>query len=167
MNAAATSWRWPKDADRAPLAEAYGGNEMLDIYMQTDFVFTSQVRTLARAHSANGHPTYAYVFSTVPAALNAAEQLGARHGAELRYVFGTMDTGPVPLTTPEDLEVSRVMNAAWRSFAATGSPNTPGLTQWPDYKSGELMDFALRGPRAHVDERNGRLDALSKVLDPK
>ena len=69
-----------KDADRAPLAEPYGGNEMLDIYMQADFVFTSQVRALARARIANGHPTYAYVFSTVPAALNAPEQLGARHG---------------------------------------------------------------------------------------
>jgi len=156
-----------KDADRKVLAEAYGGNEMVDIYMQTDFVFTSQVRTLARAHAANGYPTYAYVFSTVPAAANAAEQLGARHGAELRYVFGTMDTGPVPLTTPEDMEVSRVMNATWRAFAGTGSPNAPGLTPWPDFKSGEIMDFALRGPHVHVDDRNGRLDALTEVLDPK
>ena len=144
-----------KDTDRAPLSEAYGGNEMLDIYMQTDFVFTSQVRTLARYHVANGYPTYAYLFSTVPAALNAAEQLGARHGAELRYVFGTMDTtsptSPTPLTSPEDLEVSRVMNTTWRVFAEKGTPNTPGMVEWPDFKSGELMDFALRGPRVHRD----------------
>ncbi len=155
-----------KDEDRPVLAEAYGSNDMLDIYMQTDFVFTAQARTLARMHVANGYPTHLYLFSTVPAAANIAEQLGARHAAELRYVFGTMNTG-TPLTAPADLEVSRVINAAWRAFASTGAPNGPGLTAWPDYKSGELMEFALSGPRVHVDERNARLDVLSKVLDPK
>ncbi len=146
------------------LARAYGGRETLDHHLISDFLFTQQARALARLHSRNGYPTFLYLFSVVDDAA-AAEGQGARHGAEIRYVFETLSAGGAPAPDPVHLEVARTMNATWRAFATTGSPNGPGLISWPDYTNEQVMEFMLRGQTVHPDGRNDRLDALSAVVD--
>lgn len=43
--------------------------------------------------------------------------------------------------------------------------NDADLTSWPDYASGKIMEFGLRGQTAKIDPRNDRLDALSAAID--
>ena len=147
------------DDEYEVLAKAYGGREILDDHLISDFLFTQQARALARLHSKNGYPTYLYLFSVVDEAAAAAGK-GARHGAEIPYVFDTLST-----TAAADQAIADTMNATWRAFAAYGKPNDSSLTPWPDYSAGEILEFTLRGQHAHADPRNQRLDVLSALID--
>lgn len=156
-----------EDKDYAVLAKAYGGAKILDDHLISDFLFTQQARALASMHRDNGYPTFLYLFSAVNADA-AAEGKGARHGAEIPYVFDTLHTvGPAVSGVAAHQTVARVMGAIWRAFAATGEPNVPGLVAWPDYSGRRIMEFTLDGQKAHPDPRSDRLDALSSVLDDK
>jgi para-nitrobenzyl esterase len=150
------------DDEYEALAEAYGDRGVLDDHLISDFLFTQQARALARLHSQNGYPTFLYLFSVVDDA--AAEKgLGARHGAEIPYVFDTLSSAGGGGAAQRS--VAGIMNATWRAFAATGEPNGADLTSWPDYASGKIMDFALGSQTAKIDPRNDRLDALSAAID--
>jgi para-nitrobenzyl esterase len=155
-----------KDDDRDALAKAYGGAEALDDNLMSDFLFTQQARALARLHTRNGFPTYVYEFSVVLPEEMSRKQ-GASHADELPYVFGNLTAARTPITGAGPEAVSMNMNAAWRAFAMKGNPNGPGLPEWPRYDGEHILEFTLTGTKAHPDERNGQLDALSKVVDPK
>ncbi len=150
------------DDEYEVLAEAYGDRGVLDDHLISDFLFTQQARALARLHSANGHPTFLYLFSVVDDDA-AAQGMGARHGAEIPYVFDTL--GSVGEGGLAQRTVAGTMNATWRAFAAHGEPNDADLTSWPDYASGKIMEFGLHGQTAKIDPRNDRLDALSAAID--
>ena len=101
----------------------------------------------ANAQSKTGRaPVYYYYFTRVPPAPGAEDfvenrgsRLGAFHGAELPYVFGTL----YPTTwawTPQDQDFSRLLRRYWVNFARSGNPNGPGLPAWPA--------FSTRAPRA-------------------
>ena len=152
------------DDEYAALAQAYGSTEVLDRNLISDFLFTEQARALARMHSRNGYPAFLYLFSVVDAAAGA-EGKGARHGAEIPYVFDTLNTSGTTPIDPAHQAVAATMQATWRAFAATGEPNGAGLTAWPAYSTGQILEFSLHGQKAHRDPRNDRLDALSAVID--
>lgn len=155
-----------EDKDHDTLSKSYGGSEVLDDNLMSDFIFTQQARALAKMHSENGYPTFLYLFSVVRDA-DALEGKGARHSAEVRYVFDNLNVDGTKDIAAVDQSVADTMNATWRVFAATGEPNGAGLTSWPDYADGNIMEFMLRGQSVHPDVRNDRLDALSAVLDEK
>ena len=169
--------------DLPGLATAYGGQEALADNLLSDIEFTEQARALARLHEHNGYSTYVYLFSVLPADARG-EAKGARHGSELRYVFGNIgvgaptgavdrtdagaprgaDTPIVPLT---DAAVANIMNGLWRTFAIRGDPNGPALPVWPRYDGERIIEFTGAGAAAHPDERNGRLDALAAIIDAR
>jgi para-nitrobenzyl esterase len=155
-----------QDSDRDALAKAYGGPETLDENLMSDFLFTEQARALARLHAKNGFPTYLYEFSVVLPD-EVPHKTGASHADEVSYVFGNLGAARKPITGAEPEAVSMTMNALWRAFAAKGTPNGPGLPIWPRYDGEHILEFTLTGATAHPDGRNGQLDALSKVVDPK
>lgn len=64
-----------------------------------------------------------------------AASMGAYHGAELPYVFGTHDAW-LP-TDAIDLRLSGNMQSYWLAFAATGDPNGPNQPAWPSYRHNE------------------------------
>lgn len=102
--------------------------------------FVAPARFLARSMQKCKAPGYLYHFSRVPA-LERAQKLGAFHGLEVAYVFGTF-ADRLAFGAP-DHALSDTMRKCWTRFARTGDPNGPGLPEWPAYRADrdELMEF--------------------------
>ncbi len=89
----------------------------------TEQVFAGPTRRTLEAHTGRG---FGYRFDWRSDACNG--QLGACHGAELPFVFGTLATSSGPDKIPGEKpppELSDRMMRAWVSFASTGDPGWP------------------------------------------
>ena len=151
----------------AALIKAYGGEGYYALHVSSDVTFTQQARALARMHQQNGHPTFLYVFGVV-SPQDTVLGKGAPHAAELRYVFNTLDRGANPITDDSQKNAARALNRFWREFAIKADPSVPDRTAWPKYDGHGIMSFMRDKPHyLSVDPREGRLDALSAVVDPK
>jgi para-nitrobenzyl esterase len=84
-------------------------------------------RYLAQRNAAAGLPAYSYYFDQV-AASDRATSVGANHGWELSYLFGTRIDKETWDET--DKAVSRLMGDYWVRFAKTGDPNGAGAPRW-------------------------------------
>ena len=92
---------------------------------------------------------------------------GAVHSAEIEYAMGNLATNKVYDWSPEDYQVSKVMQEYFANFVKTGNPNGKGLPEWPAVKPGEAAGYL------HIDvetkpaveahrERYLVLDSLAK-----
>jgi para-nitrobenzyl esterase len=96
-----------------------------------DSTFAWSTWAWARLQSSKGKgAAYIYYFDhRTPSSPN-----GATHAAELQYVFRTLGTQrDAGEPRPEDTAMSELMSSYWVNFAKTGSPNGPGLPQWPAF----------------------------------
>lgn len=100
------------------------------LVLVTDVFMTCPTRIAARSTAAVGAPVYLYHFTRV---LPGGESLGAYHGIEITYAFGSHL--PWMPRTPVDDKLSDAMMGYWTRFAATGDPNGSGATTWPRYDS--------------------------------
>jgi para-nitrobenzyl esterase len=73
-----------------------------------------------------GAPTWMYNFD-IPANVPG---LGATHGSELVYVFGTS-----PNLMPEQQKVADIMQGYWTNFAKNKDPNKAPLPDWPSFSA--------------------------------
>jgi para-nitrobenzyl esterase len=103
-------------------------------------------------------PAFYYYFERGPSA--PASGPGARHGAELAYVFGNLDS--VQGATEEDRARSELMMAYWIAFAATGDPNGAGRPRWTPHTAAgdETMVFGTT-----VEQRSGVRSAELDFFD--
>lgn len=82
--------------------------------------------TWARLHARNArNRVFLYYFD----ARSPDSPDGASHGAEVPYVFGTLDA----TSHTEDRDVSNLMRHYWINFATRGDPNGPNLPPWPSF----------------------------------
>ena len=114
-------------------------------HLMHDMRFAGPVRVQVETHAKVSSPVWLYQFTRVPPTALGAAVDAPYHGAELPYVFGTMDPGsppagarPSPMTmhgdwTETDRRVSDTLIAYWTQFAATGNPNRDGLPAWPEF----------------------------------
>ena len=84
-------------------------------------------------------PVYLYRFDWDEERLGKI--IGAFHGLEIPFVFGTLDVKNAnihillkPKAVASGRPLSKKMMKYWATFAKTGDPNSPGLEKWPAYK---------------------------------
>jgi len=108
----------------------------------------------AEAHAAHQPATFVYLFGWGSPAMKG--WLGACHGLEIAYVFGTQGQGELAMFTgagPDADALARSMMDAWVAFARTGDPSTPA-NPWPAYETATRPTMCFdattrleRGPR--------------------
>jgi len=91
-------------------------------------------------HAVAGSPAWEYQFDR---AAPGREALGAVHGAEVPYVFGTVDRNSVV-----DRGISDAVQQYWTNFAKTGDPNGAGLPGWRAFTepARQFLEFTADGP---------------------
>jgi para-nitrobenzyl esterase len=128
--------RFPVDADNP----AFRRTRRLLAYT----AFIAGMKTFGDAAAAQGMDVYAYNFTYVSPE-NAAARLGAKHAAELPYVFNNLSVGG--LKRPEQQALADEMHLRWVNFIKTGNPNQgmqlPTNIQWPKYnpQNAKVMRF--------------------------
>jgi para-nitrobenzyl esterase len=118
--------------------------------IQADRIFRYPAARLAELHSAHEPRTYKYLFEWRPRL--AGGRVGACHGLEIPFVFGTLRHPLVRLLlagSPGAAELSRAMGDAWLAFARRGEPAADGLGAWRPYDPRERATFVL-GPRPQL-----------------
>lgn len=113
----------------APLAEVPVGSdrEALETYNRWYAWYDHNVNYALCNHMyRNGKRGWCYSFRRQ---IPGANHPGAFHGAEIPYVFETLDKSERPFTK-EDYELSRVICGYWVNFVKTGDPNGKGLPAW-------------------------------------
>ena len=108
----------------------------------TDAVMRLPLADLLDRH-ATAAPVFAYSFTW--RACGAPRDVGACHGADLPFLFGTLDRSGWGewLGDQDQAEgLSRAVRDAWASFARTGVPAAKGLPDWPPY-DGQRLTMVL------------------------
>jgi para-nitrobenzyl esterase len=102
-------------------------------------------------HATTGNPAWEYQFDR---AAPGREGLGAVHGAEVPYVFGTMDSTAAKYSEV-DHNISGLIQQYWTNFAKTGNPNGSGLEAWPAFEEPErkYLEFTADGSVAGTELR--------------
>lgn len=129
------------------------------------------------AHSkATGESVYRYYFmrprppmspGTGPSAANRpAPPKGAVHSAEIEYAMGNLASNKTYAWTPDDIQVSRVMQDFFANFIRTLNPNGLGLPKWPALNDGATpqvmtIDVESKAEAERHRERYLFLDALA------
>jgi para-nitrobenzyl esterase len=95
-------------------------------------------RTWAKLQATTGKaPVFIYDFSHIPPhpqgnGNNPAAGIGATHFSEVIYVFNNLRVKDYPWTEG-DRVVAEKMAIWWSNFAKNGTPNGPGVENWPVY----------------------------------
>jgi para-nitrobenzyl esterase len=114
--------------------------------IQTDIMFRVPSLELATALRDNGAKVYDYLFDWVSPIMGGV--MGACHGLEVGFVFGTHD----PMfcgSGPEADKLSDSIQESWLNFAHTGNPSGKGLGNWPTY--GKQRETMIIGKKPHVE----------------
>ena len=107
-----------------------------DLYfaVESDRRFRHPATRLAAGQSHHEARTYAYLFTWPSPAARGA--MGAFHGLEVPFVFGTRRhhvLHPYVAGGDQAKELSHRMSDAWIAFARCGDPSSPALGHWRPY----------------------------------
>jgi para-nitrobenzyl esterase len=119
---------------------------------QSDRIFHHPAHRLAAVQSGQSRKTFAYQFAWSPP--GPARRLGACHGIEIPFVFGTLSDPVLRTLIPfarRARSLSEQMQRAWLEFARTGEPGHPGLPDWAPYEGGRAATMRL-APNCRVED---------------
>jgi para-nitrobenzyl esterase len=118
---------------RAQVADEPDPRHALD-RIQTAWNMRCPARRIAARINATGGHAWIYYFTRQRAG-PGGEKLGAYHGTEIPYVFGSHDDW-LPVEAIDE-ELTDVVMDLWVQFARSGDPNIPGQPEWPVYTAEE------------------------------
>jgi para-nitrobenzyl esterase len=123
------------------------GNHDIADAVNTASRFRIPATRLCEAQAVHQPRTFLYQFDWESPARGGA--LGACHGLEVPFVFGTVGTTGNDRFTgagPEADQLAQHMMDAWLAFAKRGEPSHPGIGSWPAYSVAErqTMIFGRR-----------------------
>jgi len=107
-----------------------------------DSVLVCSTYDSARRAAAGGASVYLYNFARpIPLPILQPLMLGATHGAEIAYIFGSV-------TPPQEVDrtLGLAMEGYWTRFAATGDPNGDQELSWPQYDDATDMRINFDAP---------------------
>ncbi len=117
---------------------------------------------VAAAHSRVA-PTWMYRFDQAPPLFRVIG-IGASHGTELPYVFGTL---PVKVTKknpgflmgglPTAHKVSARMQARWAAFGRTGHPDGDSSLVWPNYNGDARATLLINASDSVANDPDGKV----------
>jgi para-nitrobenzyl esterase len=149
------------------------------------FIAYSTWKWIDLATKSGGRPTYYYLYArprppmrtemgdAVPGlaggvvrnspatAKQQPQSRGAVHSAEIEYAMGNLDYNKVYAWTPDDCQVSKVMQEYFANFIKTGNPNGQGLPKWPKFDRGQRMIIDVQ-TRAEKDMVRARYEFLGQ-----
>jgi para-nitrobenzyl esterase len=158
---------------RAPvLLGAYPGTTDAEaarsqLELSRDQLFGVPNYTWASHPSQQRQPVYVYRFTRAVPARGTYAAYGAFHTGEVAYAYDNLrfiDRDLRPLNATDEA-LARTMTAYWTNFIKTGTPNGPGLPDWPRYttKTRQIMELGDR-VRAQPLPDAARLDTLRTLL---
>jgi para-nitrobenzyl esterase len=116
--------------------DARAGQAAADL--ASDFFIAYSTWKWIEVHAARA-PVYRYRFDRALPAPNGMNRYGAPHASDIEYAFATLDSKPDPWT-PEDRQASATFATAFANFVKTGTPNGPGVPEWPEFgKTRQVM----------------------------
>ena len=124
---AAEAWNMDGAAAVALVRDEADPQRALDRLITADRYLCKAQHLAKRKNELVGN-TWVYHFTRVREDEAAQMELGAYHGAEYPYVFGTHDR--YMTTTETDRALQEAMQSYWVTFAATGNPNSKATPQW-------------------------------------
>jgi para-nitrobenzyl esterase len=151
-----------------PPADPVFGNAMAQ--WATDSQFRCGTVAQLVWHSRAGNRSFQFQFSRVP---TGRESVGAAHGSEIPYVFGTLAIAGRNPNAPKydstDTMVSDQMQQYWTNFARTGDPNGGSLPKWPKFDPAQraYIDFTADGPIAGEGLRREACELFIENLNRK
>ena len=124
-------------------------------------------------------PTYYYLYAhprptRLPGTLNpladsgkdpkpAPPDRGAVPSSDIEYALGNLDVNNAYAWTPEDHQVSELMQSYFANFIKTGNPNGPGLPDWPKFESGQRLVIDLKPRTEGLAKLKARYDFLDTL----
>ena len=143
--------------------------EVNDVWVAagTDIVFRWPSLQLAAAHRSNGEKAYVYLFDWESPAFDGL--LGSTHALELPFVFGAVHVPVVQMFSgggPPAETLSRQMQMAWLSFAASGDPSHEGIGEWRRWEPAERATMLFGARSGLVDAPRDRELAVFERYRP-
>jgi para-nitrobenzyl esterase len=120
-------------AQHYPIASFGGSYRTASAEAVTDGMFVCAARGVVRALASSSTPVYRYELAH--AIDFVIPNLGAFHGSEIPFVFGSK-IGANDLDESEQV-LSKSIVGYWGAFASAGDPNGAGRLAWPTYGKGE------------------------------
>jgi len=127
-----------------------------------DSTLVCSTHDVAKRYSRKRQKTYLYHFARVPP-IGFIELLGlgAFHGLEISYVFGSAGS-----PTASDTTIGETVQGYWSSFARTGRPRLPDTLRWPRFNSRYYKTMRFNAPNAVTRQfRKAQCDFWSTVYD--
>ncbi|XP_054831284.1 cholinesterase-like [Eublepharis macularius] len=117
------------------------------VQSSSDYFFVCPIAEFAAKLREAGSPVYSYFFSHHTLGSVWPEWIGAPHGAELPYLFGSWKSVLVSnqTFTEDEAALSHRVKQYWAEFARNGNPNgvAANEVQWPLYNATEKNFFLL------------------------
>jgi para-nitrobenzyl esterase len=128
---------------RVGKGDAISDRDLLDAIV-TDWIFRIPITRMADAHCKRSPGTYLYEFDWPSPFAGGA--LGACHGIDLPFVFGTVRDPIIGLfagSGDDAFALAEDVQSAWVAFALNGDPSSERVGDWPAYTAGERRVMRL------------------------